>query len=140
MNLSGQSVARLARFFKVPKEDILIVYDDVDTALGKIKFKAKGSAGGHNGIKSIIQYLGIDEFPRLKVGIGSSGAKGQMVGHVLGEFEKEEVPIIEKSLAHASESVKYALANNLISAMNHFNRREKPNKEKPKNAEDNAES
>ena len=130
MNLSG-------RFFKISREDILIVYDDVDTPLGKIKFKARGSAGGHNGIKSIIQYLGTEEFPRLKVGIGASGGKSGMVGHVLGKFEKEEVPIIEKSLALASESVKYALANNLSSAMNLYNRREKPKKEKPKNAEDN---
>jgi PTH1 family peptidyl-tRNA hydrolase len=137
MNLSGQSVARLAGFYKVPKDDILIVYDDVDTVLGKIKFKAKGSAGGHNGIKSIIECLGTMEFPRLKIGIGAVGGKGQMVNHVLGRFSEEEQTEIEKSLAQGAESVKYALVNGLSSAMNHFNRREKPKKENNKNA-DNA--
>lgn len=139
MNLSGKSVARLAGFFKVPKDGMLIVYDDVDTDLGKIKFKAKGSAGGHNGIKSIIECLGHNQFPRLKVGIGAK--QGEMTDHVLGKFSEEERPIIEKSLALASDGVKYALAKNLNSAMNQFNRREKPNKNKAVNdAEENHET
>lgn len=138
MNLSGSSVARLAGFFKIPKDGILVVYDDVDTELGKIKFKPKGSAGGHNGIKSIIECLGTSEFPRLKIGIGASG--GEMVGHVLGKFSKEEEPVIEKSLALGSEGVMYALANDLSSAMNHFNRREKPKKETNTTTQESAES
>lgn len=138
MNLSGTSVARLAGFFKIPKDGILVVYDDVDTELGKVKFKPKGSAGGHNGIKSIIECLGTSEFPRLKIGIGASG--GEMVGHVLGQFSKEEEPVIEKSLALGSEGVMYALANDLSSAMNHFNRREKPKKETNTTTQESAES
>jgi len=139
MNLSGRSVARLAGFFKVPKDGILIVYDDVDTELGKVKFKAQGSAGGHNGIKSIIECLGHNQFPRLKVGIGAK--QGAMADHVLGKFSAEEAPIIEKSLAHASDGVKYALANNLSSAMNQFNRREKSkNKNAVNDAEENHET
>jgi len=138
MNLSGQSVARLAGFFKVPKDGILIVYDDVDTVLGKNKFKPKGSAGGHNGIKSIIACLGTNEFPRLKIGIGASGGKGEMVGHVLGRFSEEEAPVIEESIGQCVESVRFAVENGLSAAMNHFNRREKPKKEpkKQKSEED----
>ncbi len=129
MNLSGQSVAYLAGFYKVPKDGMVIVYDDVDTVLGKIKFKAKGSSGGHNGIKSIIACLGTDEFPRLKIGIGATGGRCEMVGHVLGKFSEEELPLIKDALALSKESVKYAMDHDLISAMNYFNRREKvPNK------------
>lgn len=130
MNLSGQSVARLAGFYKIPKDGILIVYDDVDTVLGKIKFKPKGSAGGHNGIKSIIQCLGTDEFPRLKIGIGASGGRGEMVGHVLGKFSDEEKPAIKEALDLGTKSVRFAIENDLHAAMNQFNRREKPAKKK----------
>ncbi|MDF1811462.1 MAG: aminoacyl-tRNA hydrolase [Verrucomicrobiales bacterium] len=128
MNLSGRSVARLTGFYKIPKDGVLIVYDDVDTDPGKIKFKPKGSAGGHNGIKSIIECLGTDEFPRLKIGIGGSGGKGQMVGHVLGKFSEQEQPVIDESLQRAKESIKFAVEHGLHAAMNEFNRREKPAK------------
>ncbi len=130
MNLSGKSVARLAGFYKVPKDGILIIYDDVDTPLGKMKFKPSGSAGGHNGIKSIIECLGHNQFPRLKVGIGAAGGSGQMIGHVLGKFSEEERPLIEKSLQDSTEAVEFALAESLSAAMNQYNRREKKPKKK----------
>ncbi|MEO0415566.1 MAG: aminoacyl-tRNA hydrolase [Verrucomicrobiota bacterium] len=129
MNLSGTSVARICRAKGITREQILVVYDDVDTELGKIKFKPKGSAGGHNGIKSIIEFMGGNDFPRLKIGIGASA--GEMTDHVLGRFEPEEQEVLEKSLAQGAEGVMYALAFGLDSAMNEFNRREK----KPKNLE-----
>lgn len=137
MNLSGQSVARLAGFYKVPKDGILVVYDDVDTPLGKIKFKPKGSAGGHNGIKSIIQCIGTDEFPRLKIGIGASGGKGQMTSHVLGRFSEEEQPIVDETLKQSKDSIKYTLEHDLHAAMNLYNRKEKkPKKKKAPPAEE----
>jgi len=131
MNLSGQTVAYLAGFYKVPKDGIMIVYDDVDTLLGKIKFKAKGSSAGHNGIKSIIECLGTDEFPRLKIGIGTGAGRNEMVGHVLGRFSEAELPLIKEAFALGKESVQYAINNDLLSAMNHFNRREKATKRAP---------
>ncbi len=140
MNRSGETAAALARFFRVPAGDILVVYDDVDTDLGKIKFKTRGSSGGHNGIKSLIQHLGTEDFPRLKIGIGGGGGKSRMIGHVLGKFREEERSEIENALAEAADSVEYALANGLGSAMNHYNRREKPKKETNPNPEENPET
>ncbi|MEO0416265.1 MAG: aminoacyl-tRNA hydrolase, partial [Verrucomicrobiota bacterium] len=123
MNLSGIAVARICRARNINRDQVLIVYDDVDTQLGQIKFKAKGSAGGHNGIKSIIEHLGSNEFARLKIGIGAGS--GEMVEHVLGRFEDHEKELLEKSLAQSADGVLYALARGLNPAMNEFNRREK---------------
>ena len=89
MNLSGRPVRQIAAFHKWTPEQILVVYDDVALPLGKLRFREKGSAGGHNGIKSMIEHLGGDAFPRLKVGIGGS-EPGNMTGHVLGTFREEE--------------------------------------------------
>ncbi|MEM9016198.1 MAG: aminoacyl-tRNA hydrolase [Verrucomicrobiota bacterium] len=123
MNLSGNSVARIARFHKLEPAQILVVYDDVDLPIGRIRFRASGSAGGHNGIKSIIQNLATDAFPRLKIGIGSAGGRGAMVDHVLGRFQPEEWEEIEKVLAIAADGVNCALSAGLDSAMNQFNQR-----------------
>ena len=123
MNLSGRAVAKLTRFYKISTEETLVVYDDVDTPLGKIRFKPKGSAGGHNGIKSLIQCLGTEEFARLKIGIGASKGKERMVGHVLGKFRKDELPVIEDVYEQAVAAVHCALNEGLATAMNQFNRR-----------------
>lgn len=122
MNLSGNAAARLARFYKLTPEQILVAYDDVDLPIGRIRFRANGSAGGHNGIKSLIEYLGTDAFPRLKIGIGASGEDG-MVDHVLGRFSDEEREELEKVLAIASDGVNCALSSGLDAAMNEFNRK-----------------
>lgn len=124
MNLSGNAVARLARFHGLKPDQILVVYDDVDLPLGKMRFRANGSAGGHNGIKSIIEYLGTVEFPRLKIGIGAAGPAGGMVDHVLGKFSEEESRELEKVLAIAEDGVNCALSAGLSAAMNQYNRRE----------------
>ncbi len=128
MNLSGQAVGHLARFFKVTPDQILVVYDDVDLPVGRLRFRASGSAGGHNGVKSVIQSLGGDKFPRLKIGVGESGGQGRMIGHVLGRFREEEREDIQKSLELAADGVNYALSHGLNAAMNRFNQREKPKK------------
>jgi PTH1 family peptidyl-tRNA hydrolase len=123
MNLSGNAVARLQRFHKLDPDQILVVYDDVDLPIGRIRFRPEGSAGGHNGIKSLIEYLGTKEFPRLKIGIGSAGGRGEMVGHVLGKFSQEEREELEKVLAIAQDGVNCALSAGLDRAMNQFNGR-----------------
>jgi PTH1 family peptidyl-tRNA hydrolase len=134
MNLSGEAVAGLSRFFKTPPESVLIVYDDADLPLGRLRFRRSGSAGGHNGIKSIIQHLGTDQFRRLKFGIGrKDDQRGPMTSHVLGRFDSDETEAVEKSLAQAQDAVEYALASGLPAAMNRFNTDpEKAAKKKPK--------
>ncbi len=124
MNLSGNAVARLTKFYKLKPDQILVVYDDVDLPIGKMRFRASGSAGGHNGIKSIIEYLGTNEFPRLKLGIGAAERAGGMVDHVLGKFSAEESRELEKVLAIAQDGVNCALSAGLSAAMNQYNRRE----------------
>lgn len=123
MNLSGNAVARLQRFHKLAPDQILVVYDDVDLPIGRIRFRPEGSAGGHNGIKSLIEFLGTKEFPRLKIGIGSAGGREEMIGHVLGKFSAEECEELEKVLAIAQDGVNCALSAGLDRAMNQFNGR-----------------
>ena len=121
MNLSGNAVSRIARLHGLDPDQILIVYDDVDLPIGKIRFRASGSAGGHNGIKSIIEYLDTKDFPRLKIGIGSADESEGMVDHVLGRFSEEEWKELEKVLANAVDGVNCALSSGLDTAMNRFN-------------------
>lgn len=129
MNLSGNAVARLMRFFQLEPDQILVVYDDVDLPVGRLRFRAGGSAGGHNGIKSLIEYLGTNEFPRLKIGIGAAGGREEMIDHVLGKFGEEESAELEKVLAIAQDGVNCALSAGLDRAMNQFNGRgENPEK------------
>lgn len=123
MNLSGNAVARLQRFYKLEPDQVLVVYDDVDLPVGRLRFRSNGSSGGHNGIKSIIEYLGTKDFPRLKIGVGSAGGRQEMVGHVLGRFPEEERKEIEKVLAIAEDGVNCALSAGLDRAMNQFNQR-----------------
>jgi PTH1 family peptidyl-tRNA hydrolase len=120
MNLSGRPVKQIASFHKWNPENILIVYDDAALPLGKLRFREKGSAGGHNGIRSLIEHFGGDGFPRLKVGIGSSEA-GEMVGHVLGNFREEERELLENTLARAVAAVQLALSQGLGPAANFYN-------------------
>lgn len=147
MNLSGKAIAAVANFYKVAPRQLLVVYDDVDLPLGRIRLRPDGSAGGHNGIKSIIDYLGARDFPRVRVGIGRSDKPGaDTVGHVLGKFAPEDQEKLEKSLQDAVAAVECALARGLDAAMNQFNRREKPPKKKkqpqpkPEEAEPEAET
>jgi peptidyl-tRNA hydrolase, PTH1 family len=134
MNLSGRAVSAVSRFFKLAPEEILVVYDDVDLPLGRIRLRAKGSAGGHNGVKSIIAELGTDEFPRVKVGIGRSAeTRKEMVDHVLGQFEAAEQEILEKTLQESVRAVECALDRGLAVAMNEFNRSEETKQPKKRN-------
>ena len=122
MNLSGQAVGRLARFHRWQPAQILVLVDDVSLPLGTLRFREKGSAGGHNGLKSIIEHLGTGDFPRLKLGIGASGP-GQLVGHVLGSFAPEELPELENMLATALEAVQCSRSQGIAAAANRYHPR-----------------
>lgn len=112
MNLSGQAVAPLAKQFDIKPDKILVIADDLDLPVGKNRLRPKGSAGGHNGHKSLIQHLGTEEYPRLKIGIGNVG-KTQTIDHVLGTFPPDERDIINSAIDHAVMSIKVVLDRGL---------------------------
>lgn len=121
MNLSGDAVGSLARYYRVEPEDVFVVYDDVDLPLGRLRLRAKGSAGTHNGMKSLVQHLGTTEFPRLRVGIGRARPGADLTGHVLGKFAKAERPSIEAAIDRAADCVERVLEGNWDSAMSTYN-------------------
>ena len=125
MNLSGRSVAAVSGFFKIPPSDMLVLSDDVALPEGRIRIKASGSAGGHNGIKSMIASLGSDQFPRLRFGVGAAGEKA-LIGHVLGRFDPATEEELHKSLEKAADAAIFATLRGLESAMNQFNPVETP--------------
>ncbi len=125
MNLSGRSVAAVSGFFKIPPADMLAIYDDVALPEGRIRLKPSGSAGGHNGIKSMIASLGSDQFPRLRFGVGAAD-RASLVGHVLGRFDPASAEELDKSLEKAADAVIFASLRGLESAMNQFNTGEPP--------------
>ena len=121
MNLSGNCVKEISNFYKVSKEEILVIYDDMDIDPGKIKIRKKGSSGGHNGMKSIIQMLGTDEFPRIRIGIGRPEHNGDEINYVIGARPEEEIPKLEEGIEKAKEAVIEILKNGIDSAMNKLN-------------------
>jgi len=123
MNRSGFPILAIAQFYKVPAEEILVVFDDFALPLGRIRLRPDGGTGGHNGLESIIVQFGTDQIPRLRIGIGGAPAEGA-VDHVLGRFFEEELPLVRATIERAAEAVKCAIDNGLISAMNTFNKQE----------------
>ena len=121
MNLSGESVRDFANFFKIPPENIIVVVDDVDLPMGKIRIRKKGSAGTHNGMKSIIYQLQSDNFIRIKVGLEKEDRKDDLADYVLKGFSKDEVPIMEESMERAAKAVLEILKKGPDVAMNKFN-------------------
>ncbi|MDU7066425.1 MAG: aminoacyl-tRNA hydrolase [Clostridium perfringens] len=119
MNLSGESIRELANFYKLEDNEIIVVYDDISLDIGRLRIREKGSAGGHNGIKSIIQNLGGDKFPRVKVGVGQP--KDNLVNHVLGKFSKEDREHIEKVIPVVSDAIVEIVKNDAKESMNKFN-------------------
>ena len=119
MNLSGKPVSDVARFYKIAPEETLVIADDAALPLGKLRLRASGSAGGHNGLKSIIEHLGSAAVPRLKIGIG--GTETELVSHVLGRFSPQELPELEDALIRAMQAVATAQTSGLQTAMNQFN-------------------
>lgn len=112
MNNSGIAVKALLTYYNISIKDMIIIYDDLDMEVGKIRFRQKGSAGGHNGIKSIIAHLGTQEFDRIKVGIGRPNGRMTVINHVLGKFDKNDEIMISNTLDKVDNAVKYYLQTN----------------------------
>lgn len=129
VNESGKSVSQLVRKYKIPPEDLLVIYDDLDLPLGKIRIRQGGSAGGHKGIKSIISSLGSQDFCRIKIGIGRPtnedgtplSDEDAIVGYVLSDFTPDEDKLIKPAIATVAEAVQCFLTDGIIAAMNKFN-------------------
>ena len=121
MNLSGVAVAPIVKWYKAQLEDVIIIYDDMDTTLGKIRLRKKGSAGGHNGLKSIIQNTGTQNFLRLRIGVGKLPENGDMVKHVLGRLKKDDRIQFEETLENVPEIIGLMIKGNVDEAMNRFN-------------------
>lgn len=112
MNNSGIAVKALLTYYNISIKDMIIIYDDLDMEVGKIRFRQKGSAGGHNGIKSIIAHLGTQEFNRIKVGIGRPNGRMTVINHVLGKFDKNDEIMISNTLDKVDNAVNYYLQTN----------------------------
>ena len=120
MNLSGQAIGELSRYFKVEIADLMVIVDEVHLPLGKLRARARGSAGGHNGLKSVIAHLG-DEFSRLRVGVGRGGEQRNLADHVLSKFEKDEIAEVERMTARAADAAEMFITSGIGAVMNAFN-------------------
>ena len=121
MNLSGKSVVQFVNFYKIDIEKVIVIYDDMDVELGKIKIRQKGGAGSHNGMKSLLSELNSEDFPRIRVGIGKPKFEHDMINYVIGSIPEEEKNILKESTAKASEAVWEILKMGINNAMNKFN-------------------
>lgn len=122
MNLSGESVGEAARFYKIPADHVLIISDDISLPAGKLRIRASGSAGGHNGLKNIIQHLGTDKFPRIKVGVGSPQQAGfDTVDWVIGKPMGEDQKVIMEALDKAVAAIPVLIEQGIDRAMSRFN-------------------
>jgi peptidyl-tRNA hydrolase, PTH1 family len=120
MNRSGAAVAAIANFYKITAAEVLVVFDDLALPLGRLRLRTQGSSGGHNGLESVIEHLGTEAVPRLRVGIGAAPSHGA-VDYVLGRFFEEEKPLLDATIKRAAEAVKCAVDKGLFAAMNVFN-------------------
>ena len=122
MNLSGEAVGEAARFYKLSPDRVLVISDDVDLPLGKLRLRKSGSAGGHNGLKSVIQHLGSDQFPRLKVGVGGKPHPDyDLADWVLGKLQGEDKKVMDEAVKRAADAVECLLKDGLEKSMNQFN-------------------
>ncbi|MBF2074813.1 MAG: aminoacyl-tRNA hydrolase [Synechococcales cyanobacterium C42_A2020_086] len=126
MNLSGQSVRAVLDWYKLPPQAVFVIYDEMDLPLGRLRLRQSGSAGGHNGMKSIISHLGCQDFPRLRIGIGSPKQKtgnGEVVSHVLGRFSAAETQVMQEVLQLAVDAVEMSIKQGIPKAMSLYNNR-----------------
>ena len=125
MNLSGESVSSAKTFYDIPTENIIVVHDEMDLPIGKIRIKSGGGSAGHNGIKSIISSLGTDEFKRVRIGIGKPVQRASGAGHVLSGFKKDEGEIVKDSIIRAADAVFAIIEEGIERAMNEYNTKNK---------------
>ena len=122
MNLSGEAVGSLSRYYKVAVPDVLVVCDDVNLPLGRLRARSSGSEGGHNGLRSIAQHLGTTEYARLRVGVGRGDVRRDLADHVLARFEAEERSGMDDAITRAADAVELWISDGLARVMNTFNR------------------
>ena len=129
MNLSGESIRSLLDYYKVDEEhELLVIYDDVSLGVGQLRIRAKGSAGGHNGIKNIIAHLGGQVFPRIKIGVGEKPPRYDLADYVLGHFSKAEKILMDEGYDNAVRAVEMIVSGDIEGAMNEYNRKKKEEK------------
>lgn len=121
MNRSGQSVRAVTDWYKLKAQSILVIYDDMDLPVGRLRMRLTGSAGGHNGMKSIITHLGNKDFPRLRIGIGRSDGKKETIGHVLGKFSPSETKVVEEILYVSVKAIELSLKEGIEKSMSRYN-------------------
>lgn len=121
MNRSGQAVRAVTDWYKVEPRSVLVIYDDMDLPVGRLRIRLSGSAGGHNGMKSIIAHLGSQEFPRLRIGIGKSDGEKETISHVLGKFTPEEFKTIDEILYISLKAIELGLKAGIEQSMNRYN-------------------
>jgi len=121
MNLSGQAVAGLAGFYKIDPADVLVIVDEVALPVGRLRARPDGSAGGHNGLKSVAEALGTQAYPRLRIGVGRGELRRELADHVLGRFEPGEREAMEAAVLRAAEAVEVFVTDGIGRVMNVFN-------------------
>lgn len=121
MNLSGECVRAFLDFYKADPADLVVVYDDMDTEIGSLRLRMKGSPGGHNGIKSIIAHLGSDQFHRIRMGISRPAAGSDIVSYVLAPFRKEEQAALQTTVEKAADAMQFCITNHFEKTMAKFN-------------------
>jgi peptidyl-tRNA hydrolase, PTH1 family len=124
MNLSGHAIGELLRFYKIDLPDLFVIVDDVNLELGRLRTRASGSAGGHNGLKSVIAAFGTEDFARLRVGVGRGDARRDLADHVLAKFDPEERTIAAEAVGRAADAAELFVAEGVEPVMNRFNRKE----------------
>ena len=128
MNSSGESVKKYVDFYKIPLEDVLVIYDDMDTDIGSIRVRAKGNAGSHNGMKSMVNELNSVNFPRIRVGVGRPKDEFDRIDYVIGHIEDDEYMELQKGQDKAVEATICYIKSGIDNAMNHFNIKEEQDK------------
>lgn len=124
MNRSGIAVGELVRYFRVDVPDVLVIIDEAALDLGRLRARSRGSAGGHNGLKSIAEHLGTEEYPRLRLGVGRGDARRDLADHVLAKFEADEKPVVEAMIGRAADAVETFIDSGIESVMKTFNRKD----------------
>ncbi|MGL4606067.1 MAG: aminoacyl-tRNA hydrolase [Eubacteriaceae bacterium] len=127
MNNSGLCVSGLLNFYEIPVENLLVIYDDIDLEVGSVRIRQRGSAGTHNGMRSIIQSIGSQEFPRIRIGVGKPEPGMDLANYVLSRFPKSEYEIMKKAVEESAKGIDYFVREGIDIAMNRINIRKKTN-------------